>query len=148
MTSTHLAGLVQPLAAAHRQPFPTLRATSLQNQATVLRAHPHQKTVRAGPAASIGLKSALTLHDSLSVSNEPSMLSKRFEGCQRVLSCVTVAVLHRNSGPTLSSQSSMRVWSLTKLFHSCGKNCGNPSASRAGVYKPQNPPSFAEGAGH
>ena len=116
----------QCLSGTYRQPFTPLRAPPLQHQPPVLRAHPHQEPVGPGPPPAIWLKRAFTLHDCISVSNDPSMFSKRFEECQRVLSCVTVAVLSQELRSDSQQPIIKCVWSLTKLFHSCGKNCGNP----------------------
>jgi hypothetical protein len=54
--------------------------------------------------------------------DEPSMLAFAFGRCQRTVVCVTV----RSPRQLKSCPSKGRcVWSLPKVFHTCGKNCGN-----------------------
>jgi len=57
------------------------------------------------------------------------MLANRFSECQCAGDCVTVGVLtfSRRFRPRLPSR--MHVWSLPKVFHNCGKNCGNSTRS-------------------
>jgi len=55
----------QTLFAADRQPFPPLGATPLQDESTVLGAHPDEKPVRPRPVTCIGLKSAFSFHSVL-----------------------------------------------------------------------------------
>ena len=73
----------------------------------------------------IGLKRALPLHVTLPKKIEPAMLANGFEECQSEgWNCATVGVLFSLSARDLS----MQVWSLTKDFHTCGKNCGKSHA--------------------
>jgi hypothetical protein len=58
--------------------------------------------------------------------NEPTMLANPFGRCQRdgfVLESASFAGRQPWSKP-------MHVWSLPKVFHTCGKNCGNSLLSR------------------
>jgi hypothetical protein len=50
------------LLAADREPLPPFCAPALENQAAVLRAHAHQKPMRARAVPCIRLKSTLSLH--------------------------------------------------------------------------------------
>jgi hypothetical protein len=56
-------GLIRLLFAGDRQPFSSFRSAALQNEPAILGAHPHQKTMRAFPAARIRLKRTLAFHN-------------------------------------------------------------------------------------
>ena len=70
----------------------------------------------------IGLKRANSLsHDIPSVLRRTVNVSEGLQGVSIFLDCVRVGVLlAAGSGRS----DSMRVWSLAKVFHTCGKNCG------------------------
>ena len=70
----------------------------------------------------IGLKRANSLsHDIPSVLRRTVNVSERVQGVSIFPDCVRVGVLlAAGSGRS----DSMRVWSLAKVFHTCGKNCG------------------------
>jgi hypothetical protein len=57
--------------------------------------------------------------------NEPSILANAFRECQSRRLCVRVGVLHRLGHLQRRGPKNMRIWSLPKVFHTCGKNCGN-----------------------
>ena len=59
------AELQQSLIAADRKTFPPLRATALEDQSSIFRAHPHQESVRLLAVAGIRLERALAFHGSL-----------------------------------------------------------------------------------
>jgi hypothetical protein len=57
------------------------------------------------------------------------MLAKRFAECQCAVTVLqSAASLPLHGGPQ-DPCSPMRLWSLPKVFHTCGKNCGNSSKS-------------------
>ena len=51
------------LFAADGQPFAALRSTSLEHQTAILRAHAHEKAMRALAAPRVGLERTFPLHD-------------------------------------------------------------------------------------
>src|SRR5262249_15914593 len=111
------------LLAADREPLATLGAAAFQHQAAVLRAHSDQKTMRPLAVARIGLERPNSLgHDIPSIGNEPSMLAKGSEKCQSNRRCVTVGVLLGEAPDRRSN--SMQLWSVARVFHTCGKTCG------------------------
>ena len=59
---------------ADGQPLAALRAPAFEDETTILRTHPHQKTVRPAAVAPVGLKCAFTLHVCCSGPNIPEML--------------------------------------------------------------------------
>ena len=81
---------------------------------------------------------------SLRSENEPPMLANAFgrcqskvemQRCQWSMVCAKVGVLQDfsadlggNSSPT-PAETGICVWSLPKVFHTCGKNCGNSHRS-------------------
>ena len=70
----------------------------------------------------IGLKSPNSLsHDIPSVLRRTVNVSERVQGVSIFPDCVRVGVL---LGAHSSRTDSMGVWSLAKVFHTCGKNCG------------------------
>src|SRR5437867_2971817 len=120
------------LFAAHGQTFAALRAAALQDQTAVLGAHPHHKPVRLLPMTRVRLERALALHGFPSGENEPTMLANGFRECQSDRSVLESASSSGCSGRTFS----MRVWSLPKVFHTCGKNCGKtPRSAEIGRFK-------------
>jgi hypothetical protein len=123
----------QCLSGAYGQPFASLRAPPLQHQATVLRAHAHEKTVCFPPPSRVRLERPLPLHIP-SLGNEPSMLAFAFGRCQCREVCVKVASLQRRKIPF----GALCVWSLPKVFHTCGKNCGNSPNLMGGEDIPKN----------
>jgi len=82
------------LLAADGQAFAAFRATALQHQAPVFRAHAHQEAVSFGAMAIIRLKRALTLHWS-PIKDEPAMLPNGFRECQSKWRWFPVSVDHR-----------------------------------------------------
>lgn len=135
---------VRKLFAAHREALAAFRATPLEHKTSVFRAHSHEKTVRLTSMATIWLKCTLALHRFLSLQEarseefapaspgffektEPLMLANAFAECQRRKVCVRVGVLRLL--PIRSLRTRMSVWSLTKVFHTCGKTCGNSGVS-------------------
>ena len=86
--------------------------------------------------ASIRLERALALHAPetlFSDAVELLMLANAFRECQREEDCVRVAVLRQFAAVP---NRRMDVWSLPKVFHTCGKNCGNSGVSSFSGEKP------------
>ena len=78
--------------------------------------------MRLGAMTRIGLKSPNSLsHDIPSVLRRTVNVSERVQGVSISEEYVRVGVL-LTAGSGRSD--SMRVWSLAKVFHTCGKNCG------------------------
>lgn len=70
----------------------------------------------------VGLKSPNSLsHDIPSVLRRTVNVNERVQGVSISKECVTVGLLPGQFRPCIDS---MRVWSLAKVFHTCGKNCG------------------------
>ena len=117
----------EALLVADRQALPPLGAPTLQHEASVLGGHTHEKAVCACPTAPVRLECPFTLHEIPSTQAAKARLTNR--QCYRrrsesvnasgfvLESVLRSARFHRTSG--------MRVWSLPKVFHTCGKNCGN-----------------------
>jgi hypothetical protein len=83
--------------------------------------------VRPLAVTSVGLERALAFHGRPSYEIEPLMLANAFRQCQSFEVCVTVGVLHSAvPGPGHP----MSVRSLPRVFHTCGKNCGNSRTSK------------------
>jgi hypothetical protein len=111
------------LLAADRQAFTPFCPPPLQYKPAVFCTHSHKKPMSSLSAASIGLKCSLSLHcESFCINNKPSMVANAFLRCQLARLCVRVGGF-RESSPRRSK--GMRVWLLPKVFHTCGKNCGN-----------------------
>jgi hypothetical protein len=134
---------LQTLFAADGEPLAALRATPLEDQTAIFGAHPHQESVRPSAVPRVGLKCSLALHASPSwwplrtrvrrcqmscrrsfLVNELSIIAKGFRQCQSPRLCVTVGVLRQDSRRSFPAFGTMRVRSLTRVFHTCGKNCG------------------------
>jgi len=84
------------LFAADRKPLAPFGTTPLQDEASIFRAHPYQKSVRPLAMTRVRLKRAFALHECPSRRNpELSILVNRFPACQlrRAAPCVTVARL-------------------------------------------------------
>lgn len=82
----------------------------------------------------IGLKSPNSLsHDIPSLLRRTVNVSERLQGVSISEEYVTVGVLQKAGSPRSDS---MRVWSLAKVFHTCGKNCGKSTETvfSFGVY--------------
>ena len=78
--------------------------------------------MRLGAMTRIGLKSPNSLsHDIPSVLRRTVNVSQGVQGVSIFEECVRVGVL-LSAGSGRSD--SMRVWSLAKVFHTCGKVCG------------------------
>ena len=78
--------------------------------------------MRLGAVTRIGLKSPNSLsHDIPSVLRRTVNVSERVRGVSIFDECVRVGVLPMACSGRIDS---MRVWSLAKVFHTCGKNCG------------------------
>src|SRR6185295_3056323 len=89
-------------------------------QAAVLGGHPHEKSVSPLAMAVVRLKRAYTLHDVPSEWNRTANVSERLRRVSITPECAKVGVLHRPTG----TDHPMRLRSLPKVFHTCGKNCG------------------------
>jgi len=61
--------------------------------------------------------------------DELGMLANPFSECQCAGECVRVCLLTFSHRFRQSFPSRMHVWSLPKVFHNCGKNCGNSTRS-------------------
>ena len=81
--------------------------------------------MRAPPMAGVRLERAFAFHDSLLQENDhiiggfPKVSTKAGRSGPFVLESASFTKLSK------TSQKDMGVWSLTKVFHTCGKNCGN-----------------------
>jgi hypothetical protein len=146
------------LLAADRQALAALGAAPLEHEATVLAAHPDQKTVSLSATTVIGLERTLSLHDD-SVDHSPAgtrtfrgVRSERTEnGIQplprvstRRSICVRVGGLVQcrpaRNFTHASRHQPMLLRSVPRDFHSCGKSCGN--SRKTGVFA-----RFSEGSG-
>jgi len=113
------------LFAADGQALAPLRTAAFQHQPPVFRAHADQKPVRPLAAARIRLKRADSLsHDIPSRRNEPSMLANRSEKCQSMPSVLMSAPFSWPRPQPRGRSKSMQLWSLARVFHTCGKTCG------------------------
>jgi len=107
------------LFAADGQALTAFRPAALEDQPPVFRAHTHQKPVRLCAVASVRLERALAFH-AFTPDAEPTMLATTPESVNRSGLCYSRRPSNRSHGcPT-----HMRVWSLPRVFHTCGKNCG------------------------
>ncbi len=108
------------------QPFAAFGPTALQDNAPVLRVHPNKKPMGAAAAPTIGLKS--TFHWTPGRVSIPWRNSNRNERRKRV----SMFVRRDGSLDCLPQRPCGRVASLfargnpAEVFHTCGKNCGNP----------------------
>jgi len=116
-----------PLLAADCKTFPSLRTTSLEHEPPVFGAHANQKSVGSPAVPRVWLERPLSLHDIPSAPRAREI--ETVNGSERVLKvsigvvCATVGVLQLVSeSPTPAVR--MRIWSVPKDFHTCGKNCG------------------------
>ena len=113
------------LFAADGQTLAPLRTAAFQHQPPVFGAHADQKPVRPLAAARIRLKRADSLsHDIPSRRNEPSMLANRSEKCQSMPSVLMSAPFSWPRPQPRGRSKSMQLWSLARVFHTCGKTCG------------------------
>src|SRR3954465_1706658 len=65
---------------------------------------------------------------SLRGENETPMVTARSEECQCGRTVLESASFTARSGRSKS----MHLWSVAKVFHTCGKNCGKSRGSRCG----------------
>ena len=133
---------------ADRQALAALCPAPFHHQPAIFGAHPHEKAVRSLPMAGVGLERSFAFHycsgnrartshfgpvdphfdrrHRWKRGNEPTMLANGFGRCQRdgfVLESASFAGAQPRFKP-------MHVWSLPKVFHTCGKNCGNALTSK------------------
>ena len=107
------------LFAADGQAFAAFGPATFEHQPPVFRAHPHKKPVRLRPMAGVWLERALPFH-AFTPDGEPTMLATASESVNPGGLCYSL----RPSSQSRGRPKDMHVWSLPRVFHTCGKNCG------------------------
>ena len=122
----------QTLFAADRQPFSPLGAAALQYETAVLGAHTDEKPMRPRSVTRIGLKRAFPLHSVLRKSKRTFNRSEGVRGVSnRMALCYSLRPSRAWRGIPRFPPRPMQVRSLTRVFHTCGKNCGKSQKSGA-----------------
>jgi hypothetical protein len=111
----------QRLSGADRQPLAALGSAALEHQAPVLGAHTHEEPMRLPTMSRIRLKRPLPLHISPMPERTANVSVRVWKVSMHSGLCYSRVP---SIGPAAPSRD-MRVWSLPKVFHTCGKNCGN-----------------------
>lgn len=137
-------GAAGPIGLRNGQALPPFGAAPLENDTAVLRAHPHEETVGAPTAAAIGLERAL--HGTPGRGRvvpakprwyrpPPALSTSEARNCTNYGRCLT----HRR---TVDSPPFPHKATARKVFHNCGKSCGNPKVSGSTPRKPQQKQDF------
>jgi hypothetical protein len=84
--------------------------------------------VRLRPMAVVWLERAHTFHV-FTPDDEPTILATGPKGVNRTGLCYSP----RPSGRSRGRPKAVHVWSLPKVFHTCGKSCGKSRESMANI---------------